>query len=97
MTTLDKSPLMGNYAASHPGEKALFLIVCCSYNGEAPDNAVSFDEMLENAVAEKKAELFANVKYTVFGVFRLSLLRSRLIAFRRNWQSAMGCNVSAHP
>lgn len=35
--------------------------------GEAPDNALSFDEMLSDAVAGGEGEIFDNVNYTVFG------------------------------
>lgn len=66
-------------------DKALVLIVCCSYNGahstitcevlrclqfptgEAPDNALSFDDALDDAISKNLQERFSNVNFAVFG------------------------------
>ncbi len=53
---------LDDYAGKMPTEGAV-LIVCASYNGAPPDNAVDFCEWLEAA----DSEAASGVSYTVFG------------------------------
>ncbi|KAF7978248.1 hypothetical protein HWV62_1270 [Athelia sp. TMB] len=66
-TTLDQSILMSEDTLPKQAEKALVLIVCCSYNGEAPDNALNFDSLLDQAIAKNADNRFTNVNFAVFG------------------------------
>ncbi|KDQ12140.1 hypothetical protein BOTBODRAFT_176664 [Botryobasidium botryosum FD-172 SS1] len=66
-TSLDTSILMSKDTLPPNDGKNLILICACSYNGEAPDNAISFDELLDKAVKEHDNQRFHSLNFAVFG------------------------------
>lgn len=68
LLSLDGSPLETREGiAQLAGEENLVVLVTCTYNGEPPESAITFDVSLDEATRAKEGDRFAGVHYAVFG------------------------------